>query len=162
MERIDELLENNARFVAAGGPVPTESGRPTKRLAVVTCMDARIDVFAVLGLAVGEAHVLRNAGARFTPDVLRGLALSHHALGVDTVAVIQHTSCGVASGTNEQLRELTGADLDFLAIDDHATTITEDVEALFAIPYLEGIRNVAGLLYDVDTGALTEIVRRSR
>ena len=76
-------------------------------------MDARIDVFAVLGLHLGEAHVIRNAGGRVTDDVLRSLALSCHVLGVDTVVVMQHTKCGLAGVTDAELRELTGAELGF-------------------------------------------------
>ena len=72
---------------------------------MITCMDARIDVFAVLGLHLGEAHVIRNAGGRVTEDVLRSLALSCHVLGVDTVVVMQHTKCGLTGVTDEYLRE---------------------------------------------------------
>ena len=75
--------------------------RPSLRMAVVTCMDSRIDVFAVLGLHLGEAHVIRNAGGRVTDDVLRSLALSSHVLGVETVVVMQHTQCGLAGVTDE-------------------------------------------------------------
>jgi carbonic anhydrase len=160
--RIDELLAANERYVAGGGPEPAETGRPTKHLAIVTCMDARIDVFAVLGLHIGEAHILRNAGGRLTEDVLRSLALSNHALGVDTVVVMQHTGCGLTGVTDEQLQELTGTDLDFLAIDDHARSITDDLDALFDTPYLDGIQLVAAFVYDVDTGKVTEVARRTR
>ena len=83
-------------------------------------MDARIDVFAVLGLHVGEAIVVRNAGARITEDVLRSLALAVHALGVDEVVVMQHTKCGLTGVTDEELQELTGAEVGFLTIHDHA------------------------------------------
>ena len=91
-------------------------------------MDARIDVFATLGLHLGEAHVIRNAGGRITDDVLRSLALSSHVLGVDTVVVMQHTKCGLAGVTDAYLREITGADLGFLPIDDHAAALREDLE----------------------------------
>jgi carbonic anhydrase len=161
--RIDDLLAANEKFVAGGGPEPSESGVPTQHLAVVTCMDARIDVFAVLGLQVGQAHVLRNAGARVTDDVLRSLALSSHALGVDAVVVMQHTRCGLSGVTDEELQELTGADLDFRAITDHPAALSRDLDALTGTPYLEGIHTFAGLLYDVDTGVVTEPVdRRTR
>ena len=86
-------------------------------------MDARIDVFAVLGLHVGEAIVVRNAGARITEDVLRSLALAVHALGVDEVVVMQHTKCGLAGVTDEELQELTGAEVGFLTIHDHAEAL---------------------------------------
>ena len=117
---------------------------PSRHLAVVTCMDARIDVFAVLGLHLGEAHVIRNAGGRVTDDVLRSLALSTGVLGVDTAVVMQHTKCGLAGVTDEELRALTGADLGFLPIDDHAAALREDVELLAGTPYLVGCASSPG------------------
>ena len=115
MEQIARLLAANEEYAAARANVGGSS--PGRRLAIVTCMDARIDVFAVLGLHLGEAHVLRNAGGRVTDDVLRSLALSCHVLGVDTVVVMQHTKCGLAGVTDDELRTLTGADLGFFPID---------------------------------------------
>ena len=99
-------------------------------------MDARIDVFAVLGLHLGEAHVIRNAGGRVTEDVLRSLALSSGVLGVDTAVVMQHTKCGLAGVSDAELREITGADLGFFPIDDHAAALREDVDILARTPYL--------------------------
>jgi carbonic anhydrase len=161
--RIDDLLTANERFVASGGPEPSSSGRPTQQLAVVTCMDARIDVFAVLGLRVGQANVIRNAGARVTDDVLRSLALANHALGVDAVVVMQHTGCGLSGVTDEELQALTGADLDFRAIQDHSAALDRDLELLQQTPYLDGIHTIAGLLYDVTSGKISEpVARRSR
>ena len=114
--------------------------RPSRHLAVVTCMDARIDVFAVLGLHLGEAHVIRNAGGRVTEDVLRSLALSSAVLGVDTAVVMQHTKCGLFGVDDAQLRELTGADLGFLPIDDHVAALREDVDQLARTPYLSRLQ----------------------
>ena len=102
MDEITELLAANRGYAAARANVADP--RPGRRMAVVTCMDARIDVFAVLGLHLGEAHVIRNAGGRVTDDVLRSLALSSHVLGVDTVVVMQHTNCGLAGVTDQELR----------------------------------------------------------
>src|ERR1700742_2496921 len=114
MNETDRLLSANQSYAAARARVA--DARPGRRLAVVTCMDARIDVFAALGLHLGDAHVIRNAGGRVTDDVLRSLALSTHVLGVDTVAVMQHTKCGLAGVTDEELQRLTGADLGFFPI----------------------------------------------
>jgi carbonic anhydrase len=125
-------------------------------------MDARIDVFAVLGLHVGDAHVIRNAGGRVTDDVLRSLALSIHVLGVDTVVVMQHTKCGVAGVSDEELRAMTGADLDFFAFDDHAAALKEDIDRLTSTPYLWPLVVVAGFVYDVETGELTDVARWER
>src|SRR5271169_4667104 len=119
MTRIADLLAANRAYSAARANVADP--RPGRHLAIVTCMDARIDVFATLGLHLGEAHVLRNAGGRVTDDVLRSLALSSHVLGVDTVVVMQHTKCGLAGVTDQELQRRTGADFDFFPIDDHAS-----------------------------------------
>src|SRR2546423_13271317 len=125
-------------------------------------MDARIDVFAVLGLHLGEAHVIRNAGGRVTEDVLRSLALSAHVLGVDTVVVMQHTRCGLAGVTDEELRARTGADLGFFPIDDHAAALRQDVQTLTEKPYLAPVRAIAGFIFDVESGEITEGTRWER
>src|SRR5205085_7683696 len=111
MTRVTRLLTANEAYDAARASV--DDPRPSQHMAVVTCMDARIDVFAALGLHLGEAHVIRNAGGRVTDDVLRSLALSTHVLGVSTVVVMQHTTCGLAGVTDDELRRRTGATLGF-------------------------------------------------
>jgi carbonic anhydrase len=156
MTEFTDLLAANRAYASARAKV--RDPRPGRRLAVVTCMDARIDVFAVLGLQLGEAHVIRNAGGRVTDDVLRSLALSTGVLGVDTAVVMQHTKCGLAGVTDEELRRLTGSDLGFLPIDDHAAALREDIEALAATPYLSGLRAIAGFVYDVESGHLDDVV----
>lgn len=129
---------------------------------MVTCMDARIDVLAVLGLRLGDAYVIRNAGARVTDDVLRSLALCSRVLGVRTVVVMQHTDCGLAGVTEAELRARTGADIDFLPIDDHAAALRHDVEVLATTPYLLVLEALAGLLYDIGTGRIDDVVRVER
>ena len=160
MDEIDKILGANEGYASARSNIG--SPKPGRRLAVVTCMDARIDVFAVLGLHLGEAHVIRNAGGRVTDDVLRSLALSIHVLGVDTVVVMQHTSCGVSGVSDDELREMTGAELDFFAFDDHAAALREDVERLTTTPYLGPVQTVAGVVYDVETGELDDVIRWER
>ncbi|HJR25609.1 MAG TPA: carbonic anhydrase [Acidimicrobiales bacterium] len=157
---IDRVLEANRGYAVDHEEV-TEN-KPRRRLAIVTCMDARIAVFGVLGLHLGDAHVLRNAGGRVTEDVLRSLALSTHVLGVDRVLVMQHTKCGLAGVTDEQLRERTGADLGFFPIDDHAAALQEDVELIASTPYLDLLVEIAGAVYDVETGHVDEVVRHRR
>jgi carbonic anhydrase len=158
--QIRRLLEANEAYAAARSNVADP--RPGRRLAVVTCMDARIDVFAVLGLHLGEAHVIRNAGGRVTDDVLRSLALSSDVLGVDTVAVMQHTKCGLAGVTNDELQRITGADFPFFPIDDHAAALREDIELLATKPYLERLMVIAGFVYDVESGEIDDVVRWER
>ncbi|WP_116997112.1 beta-class carbonic anhydrase [Desertimonas flava] len=157
---IARLLDANAHY--AGARARVHEARPSRQLAVVTCMDARIDVFAVLGLYLGEAHVIRNAGGRVDDDVVRSLALSSHVLGVNTVVVMQHTKCGLAGVTEEQLHELTGADIEFHAIADHHEALAEDVEIIRSSPYLTPINVIAGFVYDVETGEITESTRYER
>jgi carbonic anhydrase len=159
MTEITRLIDANRAYAA---PANVTDPRPSRRLAVVTCMDSRIDVFAALGLHLGEAHVIRNAGGRVTEDVLRSLALSCHVLGVETVVVMQHTKCGLAGVTDQTLREITGADLEFLPIDDHADAVRRDVDILAATPYLASLNTIGGFVYDVQTGRIDDVIRRER
>ena len=160
MTEIARLLAANEDYASSRAHVA--GSRPSRHLAVLTCMDARIDVFAVLGLHLGDAHVLRNAGGRVTDDVLRSLALSIHILGVDTVVVMQHTKCGLAGVTDEELRARTGADLGFFPIDDHAAALREDIDLLTSTAYLHPLRVVAGFVFDVETGHLHDVARWER
>jgi carbonic anhydrase len=158
MTQLDDLL---AASESATRPAVLDQ-RPAHRLAVVTCMDARIDVFAVLGLELGDAHVIRNAGGRLTDDVLRSLALSSSALGVDTVVVMQHTKCGLEGASEDELRARTGADLDFLPIADHEAALRADIERLSSTPYLSAVQRIAGFVYDVESGRVEDVVRWER
>jgi carbonic anhydrase len=160
MTHIAWLLTANEAYAAARANVA--DSKPSRRLAVVTCMDARIDVFAALGLHLGEAHVIRNAGGRVTDDVLRSLALSSHVLGTDTVVVMQHTKCGLVGVTDEELQARTGAALGFLPIDDHAAALREDIELLAATPYLGTLKTIAGFVFDVESGEINDVVRWER
>lgn len=160
MTPISDLLAANRGYAAARANVADP--KPSRHLAVVTCMDARIDVFAVLGLHLGEAHVIRNAGGRVTHDVLRSLALSSGVLGVHTVVVMQHTKCGLAGVSDEELRALTGADLGFYPIDDHSAALREDIQILVNAPYLTRVHTIAGVVYDVESGQLEDVVRWER
>jgi carbonic anhydrase len=154
------ILDANGHYAAARAHV--SDARPSRHLAVLTCMDARIDVFAALGLHLGEAHVLRNAGGRVTDDVLRSLALSVHVLGVTTVVVMQHTKCGLAGVTDEVLHRITGRSLGFFPIDDHAGALREDIELLSKTPYLSPLQMVAGFVFDVESGEIDDVVRWER
>lgn len=160
MEPVDRLLDANEGYAAARAKLT--SAKPSRHLAVITCMDARIDVFAALGLYLGEAHVMRNAGGRVTDDVLRSLALSCHRLDVDTVVVMQHTKCGLAGVTDDELRAVTGADFGFFPIDDHAAVLREDIELLASTPYLTPVKLFAGFVFDVETGVIDDVIRVTR
>lgn len=158
----DRLLENNADFAAAfdRGHLPVE---PALRLAVVTCMDSRLDVFAALGLEDGQAHILRNAGGVITNDVIRSLALSQRKLGTREIVLIHHTDCGLEKVTDDgfraELQEATGMAPPF-AIESF-TDVDEDVRQSLArvrgsafLPHTDRVR---GFVYDVDTGQLREV-----
>lgn len=158
MDAFADLFAANAEYVS-GFALGDLAAPPTRHVAVVTCMDARIDPLAILGLAAGEAHVLRNAGARVTDDVLRSLVKSVNQLEVTRVAVMHHTDCGAAKIKLPSLRvkvtEATGhdpVDVDFHLIDDEDQALDDDVEAVRHCPYLPMGIEVVGLMYDVRTG----------
>lgn len=140
---------------------PGLPGRAGRGLAVVTCMDSRIDPLEMLGLAPGDAKILRTAGARVTDDVLRSLVLAHHLLGVDRVVVVAHTDCGMAgtddAHVHEAIRARAGLDsrsVDFQTITDQQAALEFDVQRVRSSPYLADGLPVVGGVYDVHTGAL--------
>jgi len=137
--------------------------RAAKGLAVVTCIDSRIEPLGMLGLRPGDAKILRNAGARVTEDVLRSLALASHLLGVDRVMIIGHTKCRMYEGTEDDVRralhEATGLDasgLEFLVRDDLQASIRADVERARSWPFLAHVE-VGGFVYDTDSGRLEQL-----
>lgn len=155
----DVLAANEAHRATFADPgLPGRAGRG---LAVVTCMDSRIDPLGMLGLVPGDAKILRTAGARVTDDVLRSLVLAHHLLGVDRVVVVAHTDCGMArtddAHVHETIRERTGIDsrsVDFQTIADQQAALEFDVQRVRSSPYLADGMPVVGGVYDVHTGAL--------
>jgi carbonic anhydrase len=162
MGTIDELLAHNQDFAARAGRHHLDV-RPSLRLAIVTCMDSRLDVFAALGLADGQAHILRNAGGVITDDVVRSLAISQRRLDTREVMLIHHTDCGLQlitdDGFRAELQQTTGMAPSF-AIESF-TDVEEDVRQSLArvrhSPFLLHRDQVRGFVYDVDTGELREI-----
>jgi carbonic anhydrase len=157
-----DVLAANERHAQTFPGVPPE-GRAAKGLAVLTCMDTRIDPLAMLGLQVGDAKILRNAGARVTPDVLGTLVLARYLLGVDRLMVVAHTKCRMAGGTERDVHEAVAAaggpdtrSLSFLATDDQEAALVADVQRVRSWPYLPDL-TVGGFRYDVDTGRLTTV-----
>ena len=137
--------------------------RAAKGLAVLTCMDSRIEPLKMLGLEPGDAKILRNAGARVTDDVLRTLVLASYLLGVDRAMVVGHTKCRMGSGDEDDIHAALDAaggpdtrSLAFLVTDDQEATIRADVQRVRSWPYLSRLR-VGGFLYDVDTGRLEQL-----
>jgi carbonic anhydrase len=159
---IDALVANNRAF-AASLPEQHLDVRPRRRLAIVTCMDSRLDVFAALGLEHGEAHVLRNAGGVITDDVIRSLAVSQRRLGTREVMLIHHTDCGMQTlsddGFRAELQEATGIAPAF-AIESFAdldANVRQSVLRVRRSPFLPHTGQVRGFVYDVDTHALREV-----
>lgn len=156
----DDLLAANAEYAAHFGGGGLE-GRAARGLAVVTCMDSRIEPLQLLGLSNGDAKILRNAGGRVTSDVLRTLVLAVHLLGVDRVLVMAHTDCRMSKVTDEQVHEaiLAGSGLDtrsleFRTVPDQRRMLADDVQRIRSSPYLPAGLPVLGALYDVATGRL--------
>src|SRR5579859_3746550 len=164
MAVLPELLAANRRYAAGftKGQLPVPPGR---KVAILVCMDARIDPAKALGLQEGDAHVIRNAGGRASDDAIRSLAISQQLLGTREVVVIHHTDCGMLTFTNDQLRDKLKQDLgadastiDFLPFSDLSQSVRDDVAALRASPLLMKDAPVAGLIYDVKTGAVSTVV----
>ena len=163
MPELDAVLAANRRYAEefAKGHLP---GSPARRLAVLTCMDARIDPAKALGLQEGDAHVVRNAGGRASDDAIRSLVISSHLLGTREVLVIHHSDCGMLAFTNEQLRDqlrrdlgVDASDVDFLPFTNVEQSLREDVARIRSSPLLPRDISVRGLLYDVRTGQLREV-----
>lgn len=163
MPTLGQLLAANRAYVESGRheALPVE---PARQLAVLTCMDSRIDVFAALGLRLGDAHVLRTAGARLTDDMLRSLTLSTQVLGTRTIVVLGHTRCGLhdPSGTlTERLSAAMGRTpepRDWGAFTDPVSTVRDDCRRLLDWPDRPAGFRVAGGVIDVDTGLIEPVV----
>jgi carbonic anhydrase len=164
MSQFDEFLSANARFAETfdQGNLPMP---PARKVAVVACMDARLHPEKVLGLAIGDAHVIRNAGGR-VQDAMRSLVISERLLGTTEIVVLHHTDCGMLTFTNEQLAAKVQADLgadvggqDFLPFSDLDQSVRDDVALLRASPLIPADIVISGAIYDVDTGKVHEVVR---
>jgi carbonic anhydrase len=157
----DELLDNNARYAETfSGPLPLP---PAKQVAVLACMDARIDVYRVLGLAEGEAHVIRNAGGVVTDDEIRSLAISQRLLGTKEIVLIHHTDCGMLTFTDEQFHDAVEADTGVRphwpaeAFADLEVDVKASVQRILDSPFVPVKDSVRGFVFDVATGRLTEV-----
>ena len=163
MDVIDELVQNNARF-AAGGAIEHVDLHPARQLAVVTCMDSRLDVFAALGLAFGDAHILRNAGGVITDDVIRSLAISQRVLGTRHVMLVHHTDCGMQKLTDDgfraSLQEATGVAPAFAieSFTDIDADVRQSLQRIQRSSFLLGEGTARGFVYDVDTWLLREVL----
>ncbi|MGA2520037.1 MAG: carbonic anhydrase [Acidimicrobiales bacterium] len=162
MSSTDELLANAARYAAAfdkaGLPTP-----PARKVAVVACMDSRLNVFALLGLAEGDAHVIRNAGGLITDDQIRSLALSQRLLGTEEIILIHHTECGMQSVPDEEFRRQllddTGIEPPWAveSSDDLDANVRMSMARIVASPFIPVTSKMRGFIYDVRDGTLREV-----
>ena len=167
MSAIDTLLANNAEYAAAfdNGDLPLP---PALKVAVVACMDARLNVFAALGLQVGDAHVIRNAGGVVTDDAIRSLAISQRLLGTEEIILIHHTGCGMLTFTDDEFKRSindevgTAPEWAAEAFDDLDEDVRQSIARIRASPFVPHRDHVRGFVYDVNTGALREVPDRSR
>jgi carbonic anhydrase len=159
---VDELLANNELYAGTFGGQHLDL-RPTRALAIVTCMDSRLNVFAALGLHEGDAHVLRNAGGVVTDDVIRSLAISQRLLGTREIALIHHTDCGMQKLTDDEFRaelqEATGVAPEFAieSFKDIDANVRQSILRVERSPFLIHRESVRGFVYDVDTHRLREV-----
>jgi len=162
MGAIEELLSHNEDF-AAGFAERHLDVRPSRQLAIVTCMDSRLDVFAALGLDGGEAHVLRNAGGVITDDVIRSLAISQRLLGTREVMLIHHTDCGMEKISDDGFRAELRRDIGFApafaieSFDDVDADVRQSILRVRRSDFLPHRDTVRGFVYDVDSHRLREV-----
>ncbi len=162
MSVTDQLLANNARYTETfEGPLPLP---PAKHVAVVACMDARLNVYGILGLNEGEAHVIRNAGGVVTDDEIRSLAISQRLLGTQEIILIHHTDCGMLTFTDDDfkrsIQDDTGIKPEWAAeaFPDLDEDVRQSINRIKASPFVPSKDSIRGFVFDVATGKLTEVV----
>ena len=161
MSVTQEYLTNNARYSRTfSGPLPMP---PSRNIAVVACMDARLDVYRVLGIAEGEAHVIRKAGGVATDDVIRSLAISQRLLGTREIVLIHHTDCGMLTFSDDEFRTAIQAETGIRppwaaeAFPDPADDVRQSIARILASPFVPHRNAVRGFVFDVASGRLGEV-----
>jgi len=162
MSTTDELLANNERYVASfdKGDLPLPPGR---KIAVLACMDARLNVYGALGLQEGDAHVIRNAGGVVTDDEIRSLAISQRLLGTEEIILIHHTDCGMLTFTDDEfkaaIQDETGIKPEWAAesFSDIDQDVRQSIARIKASPFIPHRDAVRGFVYEVETGRLREV-----
>ena len=162
MSTTDDLLAN-ARSYAPGFDRGGLGARPERRVAVVACMDARLDPARVLGLREGDAHVIRNAGAVVTDDVIRSLTISQRLLGTEEIMVVQHTGCGMLTFSGTELHDIIESETGIRPVwaaetfRDLDAEVRQSMARIHASPFLASKKSVRGFVYDVADGTLREV-----
>jgi carbonic anhydrase len=162
----DDLVASNESF-AAGFDRGLLEMPPARKVAILTCMDARLHPESFLGLDIGDAHVIRNAGGRASDDAIRSLVISQRLLGTEEIVVVHHTDCGMLTFANSDLVAKVGADLgvdasgiDFLPFSDLEQSVLDDVETLRRSKLIPNDIAIAGAVYDVRNGRVSEVIRK--
>lgn len=162
MSVTDELVAR-ARSWEEGFQNPFETPRPRRKVAVVTCMDARIPLFGILGLQPGDAHLIRNAGGVVTDDVIRSLAISQRGLGTEEIVLIHHTDCGMLTLTEDEFRAELQAETGMAptwateAFQDVDADVRNSINRVLTSPFIPHRDKVRGFVYEVESGHLREI-----
>ena len=163
MSYFENFLKANQAYVELHGDLHL-SIKPKTKVAIVTCMDSRLHVAPALGLALGDAHILRNAGGRVTDDMIRSLVISQQQMGTREIVVLHHTDCGAQTFENgpfqEYLKKELGvyvSDKDFLPFQDIDESVREDMRLLQETPLIPDDVIISGAIYDVDTGRMTVV-----
>jgi carbonic anhydrase len=179
---VDEILAANARYADRFGAMGALSGSPARRVAILTCMDARLDPAKFAGLSEGDAHVIRNAGGRASDDAIRSLVISYKLLGTREWLVIHHSRCGMEAFTNEQMGDLlaqslepaavgpdgfydvgpgpgspAGREIDWLTFSGLEQSVVADVRRIREHPLVPARITINGFVYEVETGRLVEV-----
>ncbi len=161
MSQTDQLVANSAAYakgVDTALPVP-----PAKQVAVVACMDARLNPYGILGLSEGDAHVIRNAGGVVSDDVIRSLAISQNLLGTEEIILIHHTDCGMLTFKDDEFADRLEAETgtrpkwSALAFSDLEGDVRDGIEAIRSSPFIPRTESVRGFVYEVETGSLREV-----
>ena len=163
MSYFENFLKANQAYVELHGDLHL-SINPKTKVAIVTCMDSRLHVAPALGLALGDAHILRNAGGRVTDDMIRSLVISQQQMGTREIVVLHHTDCGAQTFNNEDFQEHLKRELgvdvsgkDFLPFQDVEESVREDMKLLRECPLIPDDVIISGAVYDVDTGRMSEV-----
>jgi carbonic anhydrase len=160
-EMIDELLTRNKEY-AEGFPGPAP-GAPALHMAVVACMDSRLDVHGALGLKIGDAHVMRNGGGVVTDDMIRSLVISQRLLGTRQIILIHHTDCGMLKFTEDEMKDAIEADTGLRppwateAFTDLDRSVRNSVARIKKSPFVPHTDQIRGFVFDIKTGLLREV-----
>lgn len=164
---MEKMRAANKEYVEGFGFRADLGGTPSDHLAILTCMDARVEPMKILGLELGEANVIRNAGARVTDDAIRSLTVSTKLLGADTILVLHHTNCGMAKQTDDDVIEAVSGGVDevreaaekieWSTIDSEPAALIEDVRKLRENPLIASDVTIHGWLLDIETGEVIEV-----